>query len=88
MSEVHILEYFSLTRIRVNIANAAVFDMKGELGLVGNEYNIALVILLVRSPGARWHMLIFLQSFVPYITFAIPGNFLLKKLRPHVWCKL
>ena len=51
MSEVHILGYFSLTRIRVNIANAAVFDMKGELGLVGNEYNIALVILLVRSPG-------------------------------------
>jgi len=41
-----------LTRIRVNIANAAVFGMKEELGLVGNEYNIALVILFVRSFGS------------------------------------
>jgi len=49
VSEVDSLGYLTLTRIRVNIANAAVFDMKGELGLVGNEYNIALVILLVRS---------------------------------------
>lgn len=33
----------------MNIANAAVFGMKQELGLTGNEYNIALVVLFVRS---------------------------------------
>ena len=49
VSELGILGHFGLTRIRVNIANAAVFGMKEELGLVGNEYNIALVILFVRS---------------------------------------
>ncbi|KAF9644846.1 MFS general substrate transporter [Thelephora ganbajun] len=53
---------------RVNIANAAIYGMKEELRLKGNEYNIALVIF-----------------FVPYIVFKIPGNFLLKKFRPHVW---
>ena len=30
---------------RVNIANAAVYGMKEELGLVGNQYNVALTIL-------------------------------------------
>ena len=30
---------------RVNIANAAVYGMAKELGLVGNQYNIALTIL-------------------------------------------
>ena len=51
MSELDILGHSGLMRIRVNIANAAVFVMKDELGLVGNEYNIALVILFVRSFG-------------------------------------
>lgn len=30
---------------RVNIANAAVYGMSKDLGLVGNQYNIALTIL-------------------------------------------
>ena len=30
---------------RVNIANAAVYGMSEDLGLVGNEYNIALTVL-------------------------------------------
>lgn len=30
---------------RVNIANAAVYGMGGDLGLVGNQYNVALTIL-------------------------------------------
>ena len=30
---------------RVNIANAAVYGMGKELGLVGNQYNVALAIL-------------------------------------------
>ena len=30
---------------RVNIANAAVYGMGSELGLVGNQYNVALAIL-------------------------------------------
>jgi len=49
VSGLEVSEYFGLTRIRVNIANAAVFGMKEELGLVGNQYNVALVILFVRS---------------------------------------
>ena len=30
---------------RVNIANAAVYGMADDLGLVGNQYNVALTIL-------------------------------------------
>ena len=30
---------------RVNIANAAVYGIADELGLVGNQYNVALTIL-------------------------------------------
>ena len=30
---------------RVNIGNAAVYGMADELGLVGNQYNVALTIL-------------------------------------------
>ena len=30
---------------RVNIGNAAVFGMADDLGLVGNQYNVALTIL-------------------------------------------
>lgn len=26
-------------------------------------------------------------SFVPYILFEVPSNFLMKKFKPHVWCK-
>ena len=54
MSEFDILGHSGLMRIRVNIANAAVFGMKDELGLVGSEYNIALVILFVRSFGCAF----------------------------------
>lgn len=25
--------------------------------------------------------------FVPYVIFEIPSNIILKRLRPHVWCK-
>jgi len=49
VSGLEVSKYFGLTRIRVNIANAAVFGMREELGLVGNQYNVALVILFVRS---------------------------------------
>lgn len=59
--------------------------MQEELGLVGNEYNVALVILFVRflrSTLSRAHLS---TSFVPYIIFEIPGNFFLKKFKPHVW---
>jgi nitrate/nitrite-specific signal transduction histidine kinase len=34
-----------ITRYSINIANAAVFGLKTDLELVGNEYNTALVIL-------------------------------------------
>jgi len=90
VSELDILGHFGLTRIRVNIANAAVFGLKDELGLVGNEYNVALVILFVLSlnrSGVLSRVLTFPRSFVPYIAFEIPGNFLLKRFRPRVWCK-
>lgn len=74
--DVHVVPVLCLLYIlafldRVNIANAAVFGMKTELGLKGDEYNVALLIF-----------------FVPYVVFEIPGNFLLKKFRPHVWLSL
>ncbi|MCJ1377293.1 hypothetical protein MMC17_000387 [Xylographa soralifera] len=55
---------------RTNIANAAVYGLSTDLGLVSgsNQYNTALTIF-----------------FVPYILFEIPSNILLKKLKPHVW---
>ena len=37
--------YFFTFLDRVNIANAAVYGMGKDLGLVGNQYNIALAIL-------------------------------------------
>ena len=62
--------------------------MPQELGLVGNEYNVALVIL---SVGFLQHALSCAHrstSFVPYVILEIPGNFFLKKFKPHVWRKL
>ncbi|KAF2692098.1 MFS general substrate transporter [Lentithecium fluviatile CBS 122367] len=57
---------------RVNIANANVFGLSTELGIVdGNKYNTALVIF-----------------FVPYILFEIPSNILLKKFKPRVWLSI
>lgn len=57
---------------RVNIANANVFGLSQELGIVdGNKYNTALVIF-----------------FVPYILFEIPSNILLKKMKPRVWLSI
>ena len=53
---------------RVNIANAKLYNLSQDLGLVGNQYNIALVMF-----------------FVPYVTFEIPANLLLKKFRPSIW---
>ena len=55
---------------RTNIANASIFGLQKDLGLVQdpNKYNTALTIF-----------------FVPYIVFEIPSNILLKKLKPHVW---
>ncbi|MCJ1435985.1 hypothetical protein MMC27_005363 [Xylographa pallens] len=55
---------------RTNIANAAVYGLATDLGLVSgsNQYNTALTIF-----------------FVPYILFEIPSNIFLKKLKPHVW---
>jgi MFS family permease len=56
----------------VNIANANVFGLSKELGIVnGTKYNIALVIF-----------------FVPYILFEIPSNIILKKLKPRVWLSI
>jgi hypothetical protein len=72
----------------VNIANAAVFGMSQELGLVGNEYNIALVILSVRSLRHALSCAHVSTSFVPYVILEIPGNVFLKKFKPHVWRKL
>ena len=54
----------------VNISNALTLGLPKELGLVGNQPNIALTIF-----------------FVPYVVFEIPSNILLKRLKPHVWCK-
>lgn len=56
---------------RVNISNANVYGMSKDLGLKGNQYNIALTIF-----------------FVPYILSEIPSNYLLKKLKPHVWLSI
>ncbi|MCJ1400605.1 hypothetical protein MMC11_003811 [Xylographa trunciseda] len=55
---------------RTNIANAAVYGLSTDLGLVSgtNQYNTALTIF-----------------FVPYILFEIPSNIFLKKLKPHIW---
>ena len=39
------LIYFFAFLDRVNIANASVYGMGHDLGLVGNQYNVALTIL-------------------------------------------
>ncbi|CAL5872171.1 uncharacterized protein PFLUO_LOCUS6429 [Penicillium psychrofluorescens] len=54
---------------RVNISNAALFNLKTDLHIeTGTKYNTALTIF-----------------FVPYVLFEVPSNVLLKKLKPHVW---
>ncbi|KAK4067983.1 hypothetical protein Trihar35433_6543 [Trichoderma harzianum] len=57
---------------RVNIANAKLFGLAGDLDLgTGDKYNTALVIF-----------------FVPYCIFEVPSNILLKKFKPHVWLSI
>ncbi|KAK9464621.1 major facilitator superfamily domain-containing protein [Lipomyces arxii] len=57
---------------RVNISNAALFNLRGDLKIEdGNKYNTALTIF-----------------FVPYILAEVPANIFMKKLRPHVWLSL
>ncbi|KAI5299743.1 CTP synthase ura7, partial [Ascosphaera pollenicola] len=54
---------------RVNISNAAVFNLQKDLHIEdGTKYNTALTIF-----------------FVPYIIAEIPSNILLKKFNPNVW---
>ncbi|KAI9671755.1 MAG: hypothetical protein M1831_003283 [Alyxoria varia] len=61
--------YFLAFLDRVNIANAAVFNLTEDLDMTdGNKLNTALVIF-----------------FVPYVIFEVPSNILMKRLRPHVW---
>lgn len=55
----------------VNISNAAVLGLQEDLNIVD---------------GTNYNTALTI-FFVPYIIFEIPSNILLKKLRPHVWCR-
>ena len=41
--------------------------------------------LKLKSDEANVALTIF---FVPYVLFEIPSNVLLKRFKPHVWCKI
>ena len=73
--------HFGLTRIRVNIANAAIFGMKDELGLAGNEYNIALVILFVRFLGYASPCTHLSAKLCPIHRLRDPRKFLAQKVQ-------
>lgn len=67
-----ILNIYHHSLDRVNIANAKLFGLAGDLDLgTGDKYNTALVIF-----------------FVPYCIFEVPSNILLKKFKPHVWLSI
>jgi hypothetical protein len=57
---------------RTNIANAIIFGLREDLGI---------------APGSTQYNIALTIFFVPYILFEIPSNIILKKLKPHVWCK-
>lgn len=55
----------------VNISNAAILGLKEDLNI---------------TEGTKYNSALTI-FFVPYILFEVPSNMLLKKLKPHVWCK-
>lgn len=68
----HTKHHITISLDRVNIANAKLFGLAGDLDLgTGDKYNTALVIF-----------------FVPYCIFEVPSNILLKKFKPHVWLSI
>ncbi|KAL0564186.1 hypothetical protein V5O48_017869, partial [Marasmius crinis-equi] len=72
---------------RGNIGNARLQGLVTELGLVGNQYNIALmsyfiVWLSVYSTNQALALTYVLQ---PYCIFEFPSNLVLKKFQPRIW---
>jgi len=57
---------------RTNIANAIIFGLREDLKI---------------APGSTQYNIALTIFFVPYILFEIPSNIILKKLKPHVWCR-
>lgn len=55
----------------MNISNAAILGLKDDLDI---------------ATGTKYNTALTI-FFVPYIIFEVPSNVLLKKLKPHVWCK-
>lgn len=56
---------------RVNISNANIFGLSTDLHI---------------ATGNKYNTALVI-FFVPYVLFEIPSNVLLKKLKPHIWCK-
>lgn len=56
---------------RVNIANANVFGLSGDLGLEGNEYNTALVIFFVPYILLEIPSNILMKRFTPHVWLSL-----------------
>jgi hypothetical protein len=72
---------------RGNIGNAKVAGMNTDLKLTGPQYNIALTVCYwVFDHPRKEDQLINLQVFfLPYSTFEIPSNIILKRTKPSTW---
>lgn len=57
---------------RVNIANARLFNLEKDLGLIGNQYNIALVIFFVPYVAFEIPANLLLKKFRPSVWRTLP----------------
>jgi len=59
---------------RVNIANATLFNLEKDLGLVGNQYNICLVLFFVPYVAFEIPANLLLKRFRPSIWCTTPNS--------------
>lgn len=69
----------------VNIGNARIQGLEGDLNMSGSDYNIALFVrpkVHHTNPQLTFNTQVF---FIPYILLEVPSNMILKKLRPSIY---
>jgi hypothetical protein len=53
--------------------------METDLGMVGNDYNLALCLFFITYLLLRWSLT------SSYILFEVPSNLVLRRVRPSFW---
>ena len=70
---------------RTNIANAGLISSKSLYIPLSKRFTAVFELREDLALGGLEYNTALVIFFVPYILFEIPSNFLLKRLKPHVW---